>query len=66
MTFNSEAFESYSFPKKCNICKRLMDQGPDSTDCGGDCLRCMAECGDLDCMKIMHELEPNEQKWMDE
>lgn len=34
---------------KCLICKREMLAGTDSEDCGGDCLRCMAESGDPDC-----------------
>lgn len=35
---------------KCLICKREMDDPADRTtkNCGGDCLRCMAECGDED------------------
>ena len=34
----------------CGICKRLLNDPSDRTtkDCGGDCLRCMAECGDED------------------
>lgn len=37
----------------CNICKRLLDDPKDPTteNCGGDCLRCMAEFAeDPDCM----------------
>ncbi len=35
---------------KCNICKRELDQPNDPTtqNCGGDCLQCMADCGDPD------------------
>ena len=35
----------------CGICKRPLNQPGDPTteDCGGDCLRCMAEAGDPDC-----------------
>ena len=41
---------------KCLICKRTLDDPNDRTtkNCGGDCLRCMAECGDEDCQ---HELD---------
>jgi hypothetical protein len=42
----------------CHICKRLLDDPADPTteDCGGDCLRCMAEAGDPDCLRAMWEL----------
>lgn len=32
----------------CHLCKRELDQKdkPDTEDCGGDCLRCMAYVGD--------------------
>lgn len=35
----------------CKICKRLLDNPTDpfSLDCWGDCLLCMAWCGDDDC-----------------
>lgn len=40
---------------KCLICKRVLNDPADpiaSRDCGGDCLRCMAEIGgDPDCIK---------------
>lgn len=36
---------------KCRICGRPLDNPSDplSGDCGGDCLQCMADAGDLDC-----------------
>jgi len=39
----------------CNICSRVLNVADDPTtkDCGGDCLRCMAEAGDPDCIKAM-------------
>lgn len=40
----------------CSICKRLLNDPKDPTtqDCGGDCLRCMAEVGeDPDCIQAM-------------
>ena len=49
----------------CHICRRPMDQpgAGDTENCGGDCLRCMAEAGDPDCVKAMRELEPTNEKW---
>lgn len=38
----------------CGICNRPLGTSPDTVDCGGDCLRCMAEAGDPDC--ILHML----------
>jgi hypothetical protein len=37
--------------KQCKICGRELDNlaDPVSADCGGDCLQCMADCGDPDC-----------------
>jgi hypothetical protein len=38
---------------QCKICKCELDNMPEdltSLDCGGDCLLCMAECGDEDCL----------------
>ena len=42
----------------CLICKRLLNDPSDRTtkDCGGDCLRCMAECGDEDAQFEMDKL----------
>lgn len=43
--------------KRCKICKRKLNQSnkPDTKDCGGDCLRCMAEIGeDSDCIKELN------------
>jgi len=36
----------------CGICGRPLNlkDDPTSLDCGGDCLRCMAEAGDPDCV----------------
>ncbi len=55
---------------KCKLCKREMDIKGDLTskDCGGDCLRCMAEIGkDPDCIKEMYEITKEEkfkeEKW---
>lgn len=44
---------------RCHICDRLLDQADDPTtkDCGGDCLRCMAEIGDPDCLAALKEIE---------
>lgn len=43
----------------CNICgtKLNVPEDPTSGDCGGDCLRCMAEIGeDPDCIRSMRAL----------
>lgn len=42
----------------CNICGRPLDNPDDPTtrDCGGDCLRCMADTGDPDCIRQLHKL----------
>lgn len=46
----------------CVICKRKLNQRgkPDTRDCGGDCLRCMAESGDPDCEETMKEIKVEE------
>ena len=40
---------------KCNICGRALDNpdDPASKDCGGDCVVCMAEAGDPECVVAM-------------
>ncbi len=43
----------------CRICKRRLNSLSDfsTLDCGGDCLRCMAEIGeDPDCIKAMEKI----------
>ena len=49
---------SKPFIHYCGICKRALNDPNDRTteDCGGDCLRCMAECGDEDCQRAMDEI----------
>lgn len=51
----------------CNICRRPLNQPfkRDTIDCGGDCLRCMAEAGDPACIEDMREVEPNNPRWAD-
>lgn len=41
---------------KCNICKRPLNICPELMDCGGDCLECMAECGDPDAQLAMQQI----------
>lgn len=48
---------------RCQICSRLLNDQADpvrSMDCGGDCLKCMADCGDPDCIAEMAKLEPDQ------
>jgi len=42
--------------RTCNICKRPLDTSPERQDCGGDCLECMAECGDPDAQLAMQQI----------
>lgn len=48
---------------RCTICKcelvSHVDGDPNSLqlDCGGDCLLCMAEAGDTDCLKSVLEIK---------
>ncbi len=45
---------------RCSFCKRLLDNAEDpySVDCGGDCVKCMAEVvQDPDCIKHLEEIE---------
>ena len=39
----------------CAICQRELSVADDpfSVDCGGDCLLCMAEAGDPECMQAV-------------
>ena len=41
---------------KCNICQRPLNTCPELMDCGGDCLECMAECGDPDSQMAMKRI----------
>lgn len=44
--------------KLCGLCKSLLDNPTDpvrSRDCGGDCLLCMADCGDPDAIRSLRE-----------
>lgn len=42
----------------CRTCGRPLDEPRDplSVSCGGDCLACMAECGDPDCEEAVEAL----------
>jgi hypothetical protein len=47
--------------ERCLICRRLLDDPSDpirSANCGGDCLQCMADSGDTDCIAEMAKIEP--------
>lgn len=42
---------------QCSICQKTLDNPFDalSKDCGGDCVLCMAECDDPECIKGVKE-----------
>jgi hypothetical protein len=42
---------------RCAICDRILNATPDSQDLGGDCLRCMALCGDPYAIETLAKLE---------
>jgi hypothetical protein len=42
--------------KKCSICKRPLNSRPELLDCGGDCLECMALCGDPDAIRAIEKI----------
>jgi len=48
----------------CHICNRELNNptDPRSTDCGGDCLECMADAGDPDCIEEIQKIEAAEQR----
>lgn len=52
-------------PHVCRICGQQLDQPgkPDTGDCAGDCVRCMADCGDPDALETMSKVEPDNPKW---
>jgi hypothetical protein len=46
----------------CRVCSRQLNVAakPESRDCGGDCLKCMADIGqDPDCIAAMNALRLN-------
>lgn len=51
MTHDAENYSKLG----CATCKRVLGMAgdPSTADCGGDCLRCMAEAGDPDCIAAM-------------
>jgi hypothetical protein len=53
-----DLFATYLRFVKCDTCGRLLDvpSDPRSTNCGGDCLQCMADAGDPDCIKSIAAL----------
>lgn len=42
----------------CNICGVVLTDNPDSLNynCGGDCLLCMSQSGDTDCIKMVEKI----------
>jgi hypothetical protein len=47
------------------MCGRELNNPNDPTteDCGGDCLKCMAQCNDYECMAAMAKIEIK-HKWI--
>jgi hypothetical protein len=43
----------------CSICTRDLNQPmmPDTADCAGHCLRCMADSEDPECIELIEKLE---------
>ncbi len=56
-----ERFQQLGEPlrRHCQLWGRPLDNvdDPRSTSCGGDCLRCMADCGDPDCIAAIEALK---------
>ncbi|HDR9756628.1 hypothetical protein KDX16_16195 [Burkholderia vietnamiensis] len=52
-------------PHACRICGQQLDQPgkPDTGDCGGDCVRCMADYRDPDALETMRKVEPDNPQW---
>ncbi len=46
---------------KCSICQRPLNTRSELMDCGGDCLECMAECGDPDAQLAMKKILQGEK-----
>lgn len=48
---------------RCRICNRVLDQpnDPSTDNCGGDCVKCMADSGDPDCIKAMEKLSGSDK-----
>jgi len=44
---------------KCGICGRELNQTmvPETMDRGGDCIRCMADFGDRECVALLKNLD---------
>lgn len=59
MKLEADSIEDDGTVQYCKMCRRPLDQPDDPTteDCGGDCLRCMAEAGDDDCEEAMRKIE---------
>jgi len=48
----------------CGICSRKLNapEDPRSSDCGGDCLQCMADAGDPDALLAILRIEIQERE----
>jgi hypothetical protein len=56
-TMDTVKYVYYRIKGHCQICDRKLNVKGDarSVDCGGDCRQCMAEAGDPDCAKSLHD-----------
>jgi len=47
----------FSASSKCRICGQELNVSakPETLDCGGDCLKCMADSGDPECVEMLRQ-----------
>jgi anti-anti-sigma factor len=47
----------FSAISKCRICGQTLNVSskPETLDCGGDCLKCMADSGDAECVEMLRQ-----------
>lgn len=70
LSWADHCHENYVMPRQpephaCRSCRQHLDQPgkPDTGDCGGDCVRCMADYLDPDALETMRKVEPDNPKW---
>jgi hypothetical protein len=47
----------FSAISRCRICGETLNvpSKPETLDCGGDCLKCMADSGDPECVEMLRQ-----------